>query len=102
MGASEHLQKGHLNIYQLDHDSVVTGKGAHDRVVAFLPQFEPEYERVCLYCRVDTHHKLGEPTIDQILDVARKDQGVKGRYKLISRSEVYGSFNSIDFVFKKL
>lgn len=95
-----HNQTGHLNIYTLDHDSVVTSYGKHDRVVAFIPQYEPEYDKVCLYCRVDTKHNLGVPTEKQILDVARKDQGVKGRFKLIDKSEIYGNFGSIDFIFE--
>lgn len=101
MEHSEHHQKGHLNVYQLDHDSVVTGKGKHDRVIAFLPQFEPEYDTVCLYCRVDMKWSLGFPSEDQILAVARK-QGIKGKYKLIDKSEVYGVFKSVDYIFEKI
>ncbi|AUR92213.1 hypothetical protein NVP1170O_100 [Vibrio phage 1.170.O._10N.261.52.C3] len=97
-----HMQDGHLNIFTLDHDSVVTSKGKHDRVVCFLPQFEPDYGKVCLYCRVDTHHNLGLPTANQILTVARKDQGVKGKYRLIDVSDKYGLRDSIDYVFEKL
>lgn len=97
-----HMQHGHLNIYQLDQDSVVTAYGKHDRVVCFLSQFEPEYGKVCLCCRVDTHHKLGLPTEDQILNVARKDQDVKGKFKLIEKSEVYGPRDSIDFIFEQV
>lgn len=101
MEHSEHFQKGHLNIYQLDHDSVVTGRGIHDRVVAFMPEFETEFDKVCLYCRVDMVWGLGLPTEDQILSVARK-QGVKGRYRLIEKSTVYGIFNSIDYIFERI
>ena len=97
-----HGKEGHLNIYALDHDSIVTHYGLHDRVVAFIPQFEIEYDKVCLYCRVDLKHNLGEPTTDQILDVARKDQGVRGKFKLIDRSGIYGDLQSIDYIFEKI
>lgn len=97
-----HNQENHLNIYTLDHDSIVTGKGIHDRVVAFVPMYDLDYDKICLYCRVDTIHGLGIPTEKQILSVARKDQGVKGRFKLIEKSGLYGNFGSIDFIFEKL
>lgn len=97
-----HNKTGHANIYKLDQESVITAYGKHDRVIAFLPMFEPEYGKTCLYCRVDTHHKLGVPSDQQVLTVARKDQGVKGRYRLIKRSEIYGQRGSIDFIFEKL
>lgn len=102
MEKTPHNKTGHINIYKLDHESVITSHGKHDRVIAFLPMFEQEHGKTCLYCRVDTHHKLGIPSEQQILTVARKDQGVKGRYKLIEKSEIYGQNSSIDFIFEKL
>ena len=84
-----HGKSGHLNIFTLDHDSIVTHFGLHDRVVAFIPQFEPEYDKVCLYCRIDLIHGLGEPTTDQVLDIARKDQGIRGRFSLLQKSILY-------------
>ena len=97
-----HGKSGHLNIFTLDHDSIVTHFGLHDRVVAFLPQFDQEHDAICLYCRVDLKHGLGEPTIDQILDVARKDQGVRGKFKLLDKSGIYGNLQSIDYIFEKV
>ena len=102
MNKEPHGKTGHLNISTLDHDSIVTNFGLHDRVVAFIPQFEPEYDKVCLYCRVDLKHNLGEPTIDQILNVARKDQGVRGKFRLLDKSGIYGNLRSIDYIFEKV
>lgn len=86
-------REGHLNIYRRDQDSVVTGYGEHYRVVAFLPSCGE------LYARVDHVHGRQVPTPAQILKVARRSQGVKGRWKLdrideyesggIRRSDVY-------------
>lgn len=99
----QHNKAGHLNIFTLDHNSVITSYGKHDRVVSFLPMVEPAYNnKVCLTCRVDTHHNLGVPTENQILTVARKDQGITGRFKLLDRSDIYGGNDSIDFIFEKL
>lgn len=104
MNKEPHGKTGHLNVYTLDHDSIVTHYGSHDRVVAFIPQFEQEYYKICLYCRVDLGHNLGIPTIDQILDVARKDQGVQGRFKLLYKSGIYNGVQqqSIDYIFEKI
>jgi len=65
---------GHLNVLTPDHKSVVTAHGKHDRVVCFLPQGDE------LYMRVDLKWGLGMPTPAQMMDVARKDQGVRGRW----------------------
>jgi hypothetical protein len=81
----EHGEKGHLNIYKRDQDSVVTGYGKHHRVVAFLPDAEG------LSVRVDHKHGDREPTIAEILKVARLDQGIKGRWVL--RSVERGYYN---------
>jgi hypothetical protein len=57
-----HNQPGHLNIYKLDHDDVVTGYGKHDRVVACLPQYHEDIREVAVYVRVDHKWNLGMPT----------------------------------------
>lgn len=81
---------GDFNIYTKDIDSVVTGFGRHQRVCAFLPQCEPEFNGdLMLYCRVDRVNGLPDPTTQEILAVARKDQGVKGKFKLVQKT-VYG------------
>jgi len=73
---NEHGQPGHLNIYQLDQDSVITGFGKHHRVIAFLPDAEG------LHVRVDHKHGPRVPTESEVLAVARKDQGGNGRWNL--------------------
>jgi len=70
------VSNGHLNVLVNDHDSVVTVFGQHDRVVCFQPQGNE------LYMRVDLKWDLGMPTEAQMLTVARKDQDVRGRWKL--------------------
>ncbi len=87
-----HGERGHVNTYTRDHDSVITAFGKHDRVVAFLPDNEG------LYARVDHKWSLGEPTESQILAVARKDQGVRGKWRL-DRREPWNDGSSTDFHF---
>lgn len=81
MTKSKHNEAGHVNVYQRDHDSVITGYGKHDRVIAFLPDGRG------LHVRVDHKWQLGEPTTQQILRVARRDQGVRGRWKLATATK---------------
>lgn len=91
----EHHEPGHLNIYTRDHDSVVTNYGKHDRVVAFLPDADG------LYIRVDHRWNLGEPTVAQILEVARKDQGIKGRWSL-RLADKWDDGSSTDYHFDRV
>jgi len=86
---------GHLNVGRRDHDSVVTGYGKHDRVVCFLPQGDE------LYMRIDHKWDLGMPTEQQLMAVARKDQGVRGRWKL-DRMEPWSERRSTDVYFVKV
>jgi hypothetical protein len=72
---------GHLNVLTRDHDSVVTGYGAHDRVVAFLPRYAEEVKAVAVYVRIDHKWKLGMPTDKQIIRAFKKDQFIRGRWK---------------------
>lgn len=85
-----HGEDGHLNVFKRDQATAVTGYGRHFRVVAFLPDVEG------LYCRVD--HKNGPrmPTPDEVLLVARKDQGIKGRWRF-DRSVEHADGKSTDF-----
>ncbi len=83
---------GHLNLLKLDQDSVITNYGKHDRVVAFQPDSEG------LYCRVDHLCNLGEPSHEEILQVARKNQGIKGKWKFL-KSEKWQDEKSTDFYF---
>ena len=77
---NEHSQPGHLNVYRLDHDSPFTGYGKHDRVVAFLPDADG------LFVRVDHIWGLGEPSDSQVMEAARKTQGIKGRWSLQTKT----------------
>lgn len=91
----EHGERGHLNIYKRDHDSVITGYGVHDRVVAFLPG------PVDCFVRVDTLWNLGMPTDKQIIKVMREDQGIKGKWEVISR-EPYPDEKSFEVILKRV
>lgn len=99
-----HGKDGHLNVVTLDQDSVVTGFGKHARVVAFLPDREGLYARVDLPAHVrkydPTYPDLPEPTIAQILRVARVDQCIRGRWKIRSR-ELYDEGTRVEYHFDK-
>lgn len=90
----EHGEAGHINIYKRDHDSIITGYGAHDRVVAFLPC------PVDCFVRVDTLWNLGIPTDKQIIKIMREDQGIKGKWEVIRR-ELYPNGKSIEVILKR-
>lgn len=68
---------GHVNCLLLDHDSVITNYGKHDRVIAFCPDKEG-----VLTCRVDHLWQLGNPSEKDILTVARKEGYIKGHWKM--------------------
>lgn len=89
-----HGEAGHVNVLTRDQDSIVTGFGKHARVIAFLPQGNE------LYIRVDHVWGLPRPTEQQILHVARKDQGLRGRWKLArSQDWEYGGIARTDCYF---
>lgn len=95
-----HCEDGHLNIYVRDHDSIVTGKGQHARVVAFFSadgNNEP-----C--CRVDYCHKgLRPPTDSEILTVLKaeaRDQGIRGRWKVSKRESYFYTYSREEVQFK--
>lgn len=95
-----HGELGHFNVFVRDQDDVCTGYGEHDRVMTTLPQYDEEFKQVVLYCRVDLKWELGEPTSEQILKVAKKHDGTKGKWTLLSR-EPWDNGKSIDFTFVK-
>lgn len=95
-----HPHQGHLNIYVKDHDSVITNYGKHDRVVCFQPSFDSEFGCITMYCRVDHKWGLGEPAEQEILMVARKDQNIKGKFKL-AKMEKWDCGKSTDYYFIK-
>ena len=86
---------GHLCRLRRDHESVVTAFGKHDRVVCCLPKGDE------LYMRIDHKWELGNPTIPQMLTVARKHQGVTGRWVLESMT-AWDNGMSTDVVFKRV
>ena len=101
----EHGRVGHINTMTLDQDSVITGYGKHARVVCFAPDGDG------LYCRIDrypfggsrrgidpNYPQLRDPTISEVLTVARKDQGVRGKWKLRDRVE-WDNGRSVDMHF---
>lgn len=90
------VEHGHLNVLTPDHQSVVTAHGKHDRVVCCLPKGDE------MYMRVDLKWGLGMPTPAQMLTVARKIQGVAGRWG-IERMERYQGHNGecVDVYFKR-
>lgn len=90
----QHNEKGHINIFTRDHDSVITGFGTHDRVVAFLPDSEG------LYIRVDHLWNMGCPTSEEILKVAKKDQGISGKWNF-DKCEQWDDGSSTDYYFKR-
>jgi len=92
---------GDLNIYTRDINSVVTGFGNHQRVVAYQPGFDQDYNKTVLYCRVDRVNGLPDPGIKQILTVARKDQNIKGKFKMIDKLE-WNNNKNIDYYFERI
>ena len=90
----EHGEPGHVNAFVRDHDHIRTHYGQHDRVVAFLPGVDG------LFCRVDHKWGLGMPSVAQILDVAREDQGVGGKWVLRSQTP-YACGTRTEFVFER-
>ena len=78
-----HGKFGHLNLFKLDHDDICTHYGKHDRVVTCLPQFDPDFNCNVLYVRVDHDWNLGMPSEKQILDVIRKHDDTKGRWRIV-------------------
>jgi len=77
---TEHGEQGHLNIYERDHDSIVTCKGKHDRVVAFLPRYCEEVNAIAVYVRIDHKWSLGMPSDNQVITAFKRDQFIKGRW----------------------
>lgn len=90
-----HGKFGHFNLFKLDHDSWVTGKGQHDRVMATSPENNE------VYCRVDHIWGLGMPSERQIIEVMRKDQGIKGKWK-ISKIEPWDCGEHTDVYLEKI
>jgi hypothetical protein len=85
-----HGEEGHFNVVLRDQDSCVTGYGEHARVMACLPDSEG------LYARIDMKWGLLKPTPEQILTVAREDQGIKGKW-IFDREEEYESYGITRF-----
>ncbi len=71
-----HGKYGHFNVVTLDHDSIVTDYGKHDRTLVTFPDHEG------VYIRVDHLWELGMPTEKQLLKLARKEVNLRGKWKL--------------------
>lgn len=95
-----HGEKGHFNVMTRDHDSEVTGFGKHDRVMSTIPQFDNDFKDVVFYARVDCKWGLGEPTPEEVLNVARTRDELSGEWKLIKR-DPWECGNHIDFYFAR-
>ena len=89
-----------INTLNPDIKSVITAFGKHNRVVAFQPGYDSEFECVTLYARVDHVNELRNPDEKEILTVARKDQDVKGRFKLLKKS-TYNDGKCTDYHFTR-
>ena len=91
-----------INTAVLDVDSVITGFGKHDRVVCFLPDVSG------LEMRVDCLHGLGLPTTEQLLTVARLDQNIKGKWRIVDQVAIEPSlinqakFTRVFYTFEKV
>lgn len=83
-----------LNTKIKDVDSVITGYGKHDRVVAFQPQGNT------LYVRVDHGNKLGKPTAAQVLKAAKAHQDIRGAWNL-KKIEPWDDGSSTDYHFER-
>lgn len=99
-----HGREGHLNVVVTDECDVVTSYGKHARVVAFHPDHDGLYVRVDRASKVrevdSLYPNLPDPSVAQILAVARKDQGIRGKWKLRSREE-WPCGHSIDYHFDR-
>lgn len=94
---SPHGEAGHLNVVVRDQESVVTGYGQHARVVAFAPEANE------FYARVDMVWGLPCPTEEQILTAARKDQRLRGRWRMVGKCEyVNNGVTHYDCRFKRI
>lgn len=91
------MERGHFNVLVKDQESIVTHYGKHYRVLATLPKGNE------LYCRVDHVHGERMPTLAEILDVARKDQGVRGKWGHVSSVEwEHNGLTSTDVTFRSM
>lgn len=91
----EHFEKGNVNAYTRDRDSVITNYGKHDRTLCFI-----DCKTRDLVARVDHLWNLGMPSITEILTVAKKHQDIKGKW-ILDKKEEDPNGKSTEFYFKK-
>lgn len=99
-----HGKYGHVNVYKLDHDSIITSYGKHDRVMAYLPQYDAEYNSIVFHATVSHCWELGVPDDTTVLKVSKANQDFKGRFKLLEKvydAEGYNGYPCTYYVFKK-
>jgi len=87
------MYQGHFNTKRKDHDDICTHFGLHDRVMTTLPQYDEGLDQIALYARIDHVWGLGMPTDDQILDICRKHDNTKGKWKLAKQESDVNSIN---------
>jgi hypothetical protein len=75
-----------FNTQTPDIKSAITAFGKHNRVITCFPSYDPEYGCTIIYARVDHVNNLPNPTINQILAIARAKQNTKGAFTLIDQS----------------
>lgn len=87
-----------------DIDTIITGHGVHNRVIAFFPKFDRASNSFLFHARVDHVNGLRDPSIAEILKVARKKNGTKGVYALTDTHSYKSErgTNCTSFTFKKL
>jgi hypothetical protein len=83
-----HGKFGHFNLLKLDHDSVITDFGKHDRVCAHITTSDVET------FRVDHLWGLGMPSPKQVIKVARKNQELKGKWEHVKTETDENGFRS--------
>lgn len=88
-GDAWHGKFGHINVLVRDHDSLITGYGAHDRVVAFCVDADGHAGRI------DTLWQLGSPSDEQILTVFRSEGYIKGDGWKVSRREEWNEGKTV-------
>ena len=84
-----------LNTEVHDLDSVVTGYGAHNRVVVF------SLENNQCYCRIDALYDLPTPTEQDIIKVMKNGlEQIKGRWTIVKRT-MWGNEKHEDIYLEK-
>lgn len=90
----------HVNQFIPDHARSFTNFGEHARVIAGRDTQTGE-----LYARVDLVHGLREPSIPEILRVAKRDTDARGKWQLAAvetEAPTSAGHDAIHYTFKRL